>query len=323
MGVYHLMGLGRSIGAITGPLSYLAHRFQRWDQTDRDFFGTSGEVEQRERDEKVGDVQALVLFSTGEVLRDELKCYPYVVNQPGLCRPNAKAEAEMSIRDALRRVLPNVLRTLAKGRKEVKLYWVEVDRTDLLSTFQRIAAVILCVKSVGSLGKETWINLTGGNNVINLALQFAPELTGMPARFYYVQAENPDAEKCVYFSREYGYWVDLPLLPVRAHEASRKLVELVARERKIEVTALLTKGKEQFWEHLQDATDQESFQRSYLQPLYFQELLRRTGDILEPGARWPRIKPYYETLDALDGKRQTLRELTSEPWFREEELSLR
>lgn len=26
-----LMGLGRSAGAITGPISYLAHRYQRWN----------------------------------------------------------------------------------------------------------------------------------------------------------------------------------------------------------------------------------------------------------------------------------------------------
>lgn len=31
MGTYHLMGLGRSPGAVIGPLTYLAHRYQRWN----------------------------------------------------------------------------------------------------------------------------------------------------------------------------------------------------------------------------------------------------------------------------------------------------
>ena len=30
MGVYHLMGFGRSPGTVTGPVTYLAHRYQRW-----------------------------------------------------------------------------------------------------------------------------------------------------------------------------------------------------------------------------------------------------------------------------------------------------
>lgn len=47
MGTYHLMGLGRSPGAITGPISYLAHRYQRWNEDDRRFFACSGKAKQR------------------------------------------------------------------------------------------------------------------------------------------------------------------------------------------------------------------------------------------------------------------------------------
>ncbi len=41
MGVYHLMGLGRSLGTVIGPLTYLAHRYQRWNADDRCFFARS------------------------------------------------------------------------------------------------------------------------------------------------------------------------------------------------------------------------------------------------------------------------------------------
>jgi HTH-type transcriptional regulator/antitoxin HipB len=61
MGVYHLMGLGRSAGAITAPLSYLAHRFTRWNHYDQNFFARSGEAVQREQSQKVGDIQSIVL----------------------------------------------------------------------------------------------------------------------------------------------------------------------------------------------------------------------------------------------------------------------
>lgn len=62
MGVYHLMGLGRSPGVVTGPLTYLAHRYTRWNDDDQRFFDRSGEACQRQAGEKVGDVQAIVLL---------------------------------------------------------------------------------------------------------------------------------------------------------------------------------------------------------------------------------------------------------------------
>ena len=47
MGTYHLMGLGRSPGAITGPISYLAYRYRRWNADDQRFFACSGEARRR------------------------------------------------------------------------------------------------------------------------------------------------------------------------------------------------------------------------------------------------------------------------------------
>lgn len=61
MGVYHLMGLGRSPGTVIGPLTYLAHRYWRGNADDQRFFARSGEVRQRTAGERVGDVQAPVL----------------------------------------------------------------------------------------------------------------------------------------------------------------------------------------------------------------------------------------------------------------------
>ncbi|MBO9369197.1 MAG: hypothetical protein J7555_10715 [Chloroflexi bacterium] len=47
MGIYHLRGLGRSAGTVIGPLSYLAHRYNRWNEDDQRFFARSDEVRQR------------------------------------------------------------------------------------------------------------------------------------------------------------------------------------------------------------------------------------------------------------------------------------
>jgi hypothetical protein len=83
MGVYHLMGLGRSAGTVIGPLTYLAHRYNRWNADDQRFFARSGEVRQRQAGQKVGDVQALVLFTTPEVLSGQVAAFDYVDNPPG------------------------------------------------------------------------------------------------------------------------------------------------------------------------------------------------------------------------------------------------
>jgi hypothetical protein len=50
------MGLGRSVGTVIGPLTYLAHRYNRWNDEDQRFFARSGEVRQRQAGEKVGAV---------------------------------------------------------------------------------------------------------------------------------------------------------------------------------------------------------------------------------------------------------------------------
>ncbi|MBO9395009.1 MAG: hypothetical protein J7458_19015 [Caldilinea sp.] len=47
MGTHHLMGLGRSPGTVIGPLTYLAHRYNRWNEDDQRFFARSDEVRQR------------------------------------------------------------------------------------------------------------------------------------------------------------------------------------------------------------------------------------------------------------------------------------
>jgi hypothetical protein len=316
------MGLGRSVGAVTGPLSYLAFRFGRWNEADREFFRASGEVEQRQRGEKVGDVQALVLMTTPEMISGALPCYDFIDNPEGTCPTNRSATGAESLPRALKRWLRKVWPPIAHGRKSVKLYWAEVDRTDLLGTFQRGAQIISAAKSSGGLGKELWINLTGGNNVINLALQFAAALTGSPARFYYVQAENQAAEKCIRYTREDSYWVDLPLLPVRVDEPMRRLVERVVSVGPTAVNSLFTQTTQELWQHFQEVNSLDQFRRLFLQPLVFQGLLTLEGDVVRAGSAWARLEPYYRTLDGIGTLPRSLKELTVQPWFREEDLDL-
>jgi len=159
-----------------------------------------------------------VLVTTPEVFegtQEQFHSLSYNDHDPGRApQSGAKLRPRAPMREALRELLPPQWAPIAKGRTEVPLYWCLVDRTALLPTFQRVAEMLLAVRATGALGKEVWINLTGGNNVINLALQLAATLTGQPARFYYVQAADRAEESCLRYPCEEGYWVDLPLLPV-------------------------------------------------------------------------------------------------------------
>jgi len=82
MGIYHLTGLGLSVGAVTAPLSYLAARYERDTPQDRVFFGLSGEIDQPP-EMKRGGVQALILYTTQEVYDRQVVSLPYTKNQPG------------------------------------------------------------------------------------------------------------------------------------------------------------------------------------------------------------------------------------------------
>ena len=58
-------------------------------------------------------------------------------------------------------------------RTSIELFWIEVDFYDMTDCFTKVIRVItlLSDKAKGGKGKEMWVNLTGGSNVINLSLQ--------------------------------------------------------------------------------------------------------------------------------------------------------
>lgn len=114
MGVYHLMGLGLSPGTVTGPLSYLARRYTRWSPDDERFFGRSGERDHREEGKKVGSVQAVVLFTSPEVLSGDLKTVRYVDNRYGTSTGAEREEAPM--REVLPRLIAAEWRGVASGQ---------------------------------------------------------------------------------------------------------------------------------------------------------------------------------------------------------------
>lgn len=322
MGVYHLMGLGRSPGVVIGPLTYLAHRYGQWNADDRLFFARSGEVVQRQRGEKVGDIQALVLFTTREVLSGEALAYEYVDNPSGRIAKEPRKPGRL-MKEVLRTLLRREWPAIGGGRSESTIFWCEVDRRDIRTTYERVVQVVAALAGVGGQGKEMWVNLTGGNNVINAALELVAMLSGDVTRMYYVQAENPDAEKCVRYTAEDGYWVELPVMPLALGRLSQTIIDLVTDPQRSPIPQADIYGilQNEYWDLSRGLNSEEALREDYLSPLWKQGLIAETPDGYVVGPQWELIRPYQESLHQARQARLTIEQLAQrEDWIEMEEL---
>jgi hypothetical protein len=346
MGVYHLMGLGLSPGAVTSPISYLAELYkdENWETEGKDFFAHSGEEEHREENnqlgviKKVGGIQLLILFTTKEVINGEVDCEEYIKNPYGKIGGNYEKRT-----DAMKKVLePLLIQEWSKikapqiGNTGI-IYWCEVELRDIKTTYERIAKVIASLaKGNGQQGKEIWINLTGGNNVINSALQIAASLSREVARLYYVQAANNKAEKCVYFTSKNReeYWVELPVMPLVISDLSNAVLDILRLNSEISSKDLhgrLTNHKH--YSILMVGIDFETFRDTTLRSMKKQRLITVTrgyevgNGICTLGLQWKVILEYGgvmdEALKKADEERLTIESLEQqETWISRQEIKL-
>ncbi len=321
MGVFHLMGLGTSPGAVTAPLSYLGRRYRRWSTEDRLFFERSGEQAQREAGGKAGDAQAIVLFTTREVLSGELKCQPYIENVPG--QTNGQSQPSGAMKDVLRGLLGQIWPPISGGRKARTVFWCEVDRRDIRNVYERVARVVTALGGVGRQGKEMWANLTGGNNVTNFALELAGTLSGNVARFYYVQGHDEKALRCVYHTAEEGYWVELPVMPLALGRLREAIIELLDIQ-PLSLEDLWSHLQNEYWDLSRGLDSAETLREQYLGSMWRQGLLRDEGRVYTVGPQWALIRPYQELLAQAREAGQTIEQLAeNEHWIEHEELPLK
>jgi len=322
MGVYHLMGLGRSAGTVIGPISYLAHRYQRWNADDQRFFARSGEARQRGAGEKVGDIQALVLFTTPEVLSGDIPAFDYVDNPAGRIA-QGPVQKEEPMKEALRTLLRREWPAISGGRRAGTVFWCQVDRRDIRTTYARVVQVVAALAGVGGQGKEMWVNLTGGNNVMNFALELAATLSGEVARLYYVQAENQAAERCVRFTAEDGYWVDLPIMPLALGRLNQAIIDLLAQHGPTPLRKLHCRLRNEYWGLAQGLTSREVLRENYLEPLWKQGLIAKAPGGYVVGPQWDLVRPYQQLLQEARSAGSTIEALAQqENWLEREELPL-
>ncbi len=302
-------------------MTYLAHRYTRWNDDDQRFFARSGEVRQRQAGKKVGDVQAIVLFTTREVLDGEVPTLDYVDNPHG-CIARGPEVKGGPMKEVLRDLLSREWLDISGGRRNGTIFWCEVDRRDIRTTYERVVRVVAALAGVGGQGKEMWANLTGGNNVINAALELAAMLSGDVARLYYVQAENPAAEKCVRYTAENGYWVDLPVMPLAISRVTRATLDLLDPQRPISARELYGRlfGHPEHWNLVQGLAF-ETFEEVYLKPMWKQGLIAEADGGYIVGPQWELVQPYQQILEDARQNNITIEALAKqESWLEEETL---
>jgi hypothetical protein len=175
------------------------------------------------------------------------------------------------------------------------------------------------------------MNLTGGNNVINFALQLTASLSGGEVgRLYYVQAANDNAEKCVRYTNKESYWVELPVMPLGMSDLNHEILNFVTTEEAIQDKELYNRLKNEHWHLCKSFNSPQEFKDKCLRSMKkigFISVEKDTG-ICMIGSQWKLIQQYEqimeEALDKADRERLTIEELVKqEDWITTQDISLK
>lgn len=175
-----------------------------------------------------------------------------------------------------------------------------------------------------------WANLTGGSNVVNLALQLAASLSGCVGRAYYIQARDRQEEKCLRCPAEETYWVEMPTMPLTLSPVAVDVMDLLIAGGPMRAGDVWSElaGTAVHWMALK-GLDASSFVRLYLAPLWRAGLIEDVspGRVPDPdkecavGPRWPAAEPYVRELDRARAARIGIERLAEEePWLTRETI---
>jgi len=159
MGIVHFAGLGRSPGAVTAGLSYILHE-------RRELEGTLGDL-----------VEAVVVFTSPEVREGKERVRTSVLNRY-MTKTKVREWQDTHITDV---IVEFFKREVGKGA----LYCYQVDVNDFSACFETIARATLYFGRPSRVGKNIWVNITGGTNVMNAATMQTSFLSGLIAKMYY------------------------------------------------------------------------------------------------------------------------------------------
>lgn len=265
MGVFHFMGIGKSIGVVTCAVDYIEKSLDTLAQKEKSseniikLFSGSGGINHQETDK--GKIEALVLFTSKEVIERNLEAYSYAGND----RPT-------QVRDELLKVLKKVWK---RGDKDIgrKVYWCEVEIDNFRDCLDKVIKVAYRFSPTGKQGKEIWCNLTGGTNAINLALVSMSRLTGVSTTNYLI-SQRKDYQKEIQLPQgikvnpnQDDYFNTLPFLKTHIDTIHfYDILHVIKNNNKIHKDKLLgiLKGKTMYFQDV----NEERLKKDFLLKLY-------------------------------------------------------
>lgn len=209
MGVVHFMPLGTRPGAVTTALAHLKHKHgQRNDQLGR-------------------IIEAIVLFTPREIkegAQRQHRATPCVFNNYGGLGSRKRYGNDDNVVGI---VLDFISAEIAPMMTKPTVYWCEAFADDYDKSFRSAAeAMALHLSKPESKGKNLWVNLTGGTNVMNAALMQMAFLSGLVSKVYYTFV--PESEKDYLQPASDGFkFIEVPLIKTSFDEAHYVLLSVL------------------------------------------------------------------------------------------------
>lgn len=241
MGVWHISGLGKSPGAITVPLTYIyvfLSEALKGDQKATEFFKHSGELQKSHGEEIKGAPEAIVLFSSKEIIQGKIA---------GDWKDNWFKTNAKTIPEAIKKYLFSLFEDLARKNQMFSnlkdnltlknIYLVEVDHQDFKDCYRKAYITTAALKD-----KEIWVNITGGTNPINAGIFLAATFNAsLPYRFYYlfqndVKLMHPECDRSKICSEiPPPTWHDIPFFSFGMGDLYKKLKERFDIKEKVSI----------------------------------------------------------------------------------------
>ncbi|MDF5730775.1 MAG: hypothetical protein PUP92_22845 [Rhizonema sp. PD38] len=261
------MGVGRAVGAVTCAVDYIEKALDLITKANPSnelikLFGGSGGINHHEEDR--GKIEAIVLFTSKEVIERKLTAFPY----EGCPTPG-------SVRDEINENLRKVWKR-SNQHEGRKLFWIEVDIDNFQDCFDKVIKIACRFSPNGKQGKEIWYNLTVGSNSIGYALLSMSRLTGKSNK-QYLLSQSKEYQKAVIVPRgidirpnKDNYFNLLPFWKTQLDmlDLYEILQELVGLTNEITTKELLNRLKSK--NKISLNLDLETFRINYMLSLYSQ-----------------------------------------------------
>lgn len=262
MGITLFMPLGQSPGALTSPLAYFKYKIEYRDTL---FFGGIPR-----------NIQNIVIFTTPEIKSGKLKSYPYINNEflSSTAQEKGNNNSENVI-DIILEFIRSELGVMLNSERG-NVFYCQASANKVEDNLKALARAILYLSPPGKTGREIWMNVTGGTNIMNISVLLAACLSGLVARIYYTFVPREDQKFLCPTAR--FEWIDLPCIKIGFDEEYYEVLEILRDiDTYLSATQLLGRLKSLESQYFQNMPLQ-TFIREFLNKLDGQGLIERKNE---------------------------------------------